>query len=126
MVQEYRSRLIDLFRMTQLVFIILFLITRTMFYHLLWFDKFEYYSFSVIGMSAFLFFYFEIINNLCWITFLVHIDACKGPNDMNEDVIRKVLNIEKILLAVFTTFIVISVLPIIVIFLLALGHQCGN
>ena len=122
--EEFNSMLRDKFRLIQLFCIMSYLIIRTLFYFLLPIGSFEYYGFPTIAISVFIFYYFEIINNLCWITFILHIEIWK-PDEMSQRVTRKIKKKEVILLIITATFVVLTLLSILVILLIALVKQCG-
>ena len=122
-VKELMIDVHDRFKLTQLAFTILYLVARIAFNILLPIvTNFEFYGVLAMSISVFFFYYFEIINNLCWITFIIHINACK-PDEMNEEVIKRIKKKEKILLAICSLFIIISALVIISLFIIAFLHK---
>lgn len=123
--KEIWYEVVDIFKLIQLMFIILFLLTRNsvMF---LWLDPyFEFYYTPSMWISIFFFYYYELINNLWWISFIIHINAWK-PNEMTKNVWAVVWNKEKHLLGWLGAFMGLTLItPFIVIFL-GLSYSWGD
>jgi len=85
-----------------MAFIICYLVTRNL-YTLLWFTRFkglEFYHLPLIAINTFFFYFFEWINNLWWLVFIIHLVAVNKPSELNEKLVRKLWLKEMTLLTI--------------------------
>ena len=85
---ECRYDLKDIFKISQLTCFVLYLITRNGFLFILIIDSIGIFYIPAISFWCFFFHYYELINNLWWVCFIIHIHACK-PHLMGNEIKEK-------------------------------------
>ena len=104
---EVKEWLIDLHKIVQYMFLLLFVVIRWIFIYLLLINNFEFYYAICLAFSTSFFYFFEVINDACWIDFIFHIKVWKHPSDMDENKLKSLNRKEKVILC----FVFLIVIP---------------
>ena len=86
MYREYKHDLQDILKLCQLLFLLLYLISRNMFYLLSPIHNFEFFYIPMLSITVFFFYYYELINNLCWVCLMIHVYMLKPGKTQFSDV----------------------------------------
>lgn len=124
--KEFRSESIDVFRVTQMSFIIGFLVSRNIYWLMCRIQGFEFFQLTFISLNTFFFYYFEVINNICWITFILHLTACENPQQMDDRLLKRIRVKEKILLFLGAVLAIVILTLWIMITIVSLAYQWQN
>ena len=123
-VREYRQEYIDRYKVFQLVFIMMFLVFRNTFMLLIKTPNFEFFYISVLAISMFSFYFFENINNACWINVMLHLKALSKPEQMDMALLKKIQSKEKMILFSLATVILVVMLTLLTIIFIGLVNDC--
>ena len=114
--REYKSSYVDRFRVIQMVFIICYVFTRSI-YTLIWYFRWnglEYYHIGSIAINTFFFYYFLVINNVWWLNFIIHLRVAEVAGDLNRKVLKKIWLKEVILFLIwFISAVILLFAPLI-------------
>jgi len=80
---------IDTFKLAQFVFVLSFLISRNIFIFLTKVHGFKCYFNAMLSISLFFFYFFELINNSCWLNVMIHIRHSKWDSHEGIRQIKK-------------------------------------
>lgn len=120
--EELIENVLDYFKLTQLIFIILYLLTRIPFMFITIIPNFEFFYGPGLSFSVFFFYYFEHINNLWWVSFIMHMVACK-PDEMTLKIAHKIRFKETLMTITFGIIFLLSGFFLIIIIIFALVHK---
>jgi len=79
------------------------IITLLCLFHL---DGLEFFHLPVLAMNTFFFYFFEWINNLGWIVFILHLTVATNSEDMTPSKIKSVKR-KEIVLLIILVFVII-------------------
>ena len=121
--KEIRSGLIDIYKLIQLLFMVMFILTRTIF-GLLWFvPNFEFFYLPILSINTSFFYYFELINDAWWLNFIMYLDSCHNSADIDKKLIKKIKHKERILLLLLFLIIFIQIFWEFLLILLSIGFN---
>ena len=106
--KEINDRLIDHYKVLQLSFTLLFIITRIIFGLMCFIPKFEYFYMPSLSLNTSFFYYFEVINDAWWINCMIHIHSIHNAVELNKETLRKI-KIKETILLIFLHVIIIEI-----------------
>ncbi|CAI2387907.1 unnamed protein product [Moneuplotes crassus] len=94
---EYRQEYRDRFKIIQMSFIISYLFTKNAYNIFVLFRarSTEFFHLPILALTSFFFYYFEVINDTCWLSFIIHLKYMN--NRLCEESISKVIRREKVI-----------------------------
>lgn len=123
--KEIKEPVRDYFKLAQLVFILWYMVTRNAFMFAVIIPHFEFFYIPGLSISVFFFYYYEHINNLWWLSFIMHI-LTWVPDEFGREHARKMRFKETTMLSVIGSIVVLSATLLIVIIILGLAFDCSK
>ena len=124
LIRELRQEFIDMYKVLQFCFILMFLISRNIFMLLIKVKNYEFFYISVLAISMFWFYFFENINNAWWVNVMLHLKALENPELMNLATLQKIKKKEKVILVTLTTVILAVMLSLLISIFVGLAFNC--
>ena len=125
--EEFKYQFSDTIKISQISFIIWYLLIRNTF-TLLWFfniKALEFFHLLILTFDTFFFYFFEWVNNMWWMSFILHLTAVKDIRESNNKVF-KVWKKEVILLIFIFTLGIIWMIIWIVLISFSLWNSWGK
>ncbi|CAI2370418.1 unnamed protein product [Moneuplotes crassus] len=97
LISEFKQSFVDYLNFTQIIFIILYLLSRNIYgiICLIQVPGIEFFHVPVLALTTFFFYYFIVINNISWYCFIIHLNAAVVPSDLTPEVLKKIKTCEK-------------------------------